>query len=235
MVTLLLARHGRSTSNTAGTLSGRTPGIELDEHGRGQALALGKRLRGLDLQLAVHSPLERCRQTLELAMEAAELEPQVREDPRVTECDYGEWSNRKLSELAGEALWRQVQDSPSTVTFPGGESMQEMASRMVRAVEATNQQLAESAGADAAWLLVGHGDPIKAVLSHALGQPLDEFQRIVVDPASVSIVRWPVAGESAQGRKPMVVAMNTTQGAVSAMIGAPAGPQLGGGLGSQSA
>lgn len=234
MTILLLVRHGRSTSNAAGTLAGRAPGVLLDETGESQAMQVGERLRGVALDAAVCSPVERCRRTMDLALGSAGLDLTVRTDERFTECNYGEWTGRKLSELADEPLWATVQKTPSQVHFPGGESMQQMAQRMVDGVQQTCRELAAEApeGTEPVWLLVSHGDPIKAVLSHALGQQLDDFQRIVVDPASVSIVRYPGAEQSTP---PLVLAMNTTAGQLRERLGQTApGPQLGGGLGSHS-
>ncbi|MEL4503925.1 MSMEG_4193 family putative phosphomutase [Luteococcus sp. H138] len=235
MTLLLLVRHGRSTANTAGILAGRTPGVTLDDHGESQAMGVGERLRGVALDAAVHSPLYRCRQTLELALASAGLATPVTEDARFTECDYGEWTGRGLSELNSEALWAQVQATPSQVVFPDGESMAGMAERMVTGVADWNRRLAEACpGKEPVWLLASHGDPIKAVLSDALGQRLDDFQRIVVDPASVSIIRYPTPDQAAQGQRPMVLAMNTTAGQLNQRLpSSPAGPELGGGLGSQ--
>lgn len=237
MTTLVLVRHGRSTSNTAGTLAGRTPGIELDERGRSQAMAVGERLRGVRLDLAVRSPMLRCEQTLSLALESAAMQPLVMVDEQASECDYGDWSNRALSELAEEPLWATVQAHPSQVVFPGGESMTAMAERMSGVVERGNARAAELApeGADPTWLLVSHGDPIKAVISQALGQDFDAFQRIMVDPASITLVYYP-SGDGKGAGAPMVIAMNTTEGQVTRRLPqAPAGhgPQLGGGTGSE--
>lgn len=233
MSLVVLVRHGRSTSNTAGTLAGRAPGITLDERGESQAMAVGERLRGVRLAAAVRSPMLRCEQTLNLALTSAGLTPPVHVDDRVTECDYGLWTGRSLAELTQEALWQQVQGNPSQVVFPEGEAMSAMAERMVASVQDWNARLAAPLGEpEPVWLLVSHGDPIKAVLSHALGQSLDDFQRIVVDPASISLVRFPSPGE--QGT-PTVIAMNTSAGQLAdRLAGAGHGPQLGGGLGSQA-
>lgn len=238
MTTLLLVRHGRSTSNTAGTLAGRTPGVELDEQGRSQAMTAGERLRGVRLDLAVRSPMLRCEQTLDLVLSSGAVAPVVEVDDEATECDYGDWSNRLLSDLAGEPLWREVQRHPSQVVFPGGESMAAMAARIARVVARGNERATALApeGAEPTWLLVGHGDPIKAVVSQALGQPFDDFQRIMVDPASITVIRYPSAGQADEGAHPLVVAVNTTEGQVARRLPqGPTGPapQLGGGTGSQ--
>ncbi|PRX98628.1 histidine phosphatase family protein [Allonocardiopsis opalescens] len=182
MSTVLFVRHGL-TAVTGSTLLGWTPGVPLDERGEAQAEAVARRLAGLPLAAVVTSPLERCRQTAE-AIAAGRAAPLV--DERFGECGYGEWTGRKLSELAKEPLWRVVQSHPSAVRFPGGESMTEVAHRAVGAVRAWNAEL----GADAVYAVCSHGDVIKAIVADALGLHLDQFQRIQIDPCSVTAVRY---------------------------------------------
>lgn len=181
MGTLILLRHGRTTANAAGILAGDLP-AELDEQGRAQATAVGERLAGVRLATVVTSPLLRCRQTLELALPGAV--PEV--DPRLTECGYGEWAGRPLKELAEDPLWSVVQQHPSAVTFPGGESMPAMSARAAAAVRARDAALEP----DAVWLACSHGDIIKSIVADALGLHLDLFQRINVEPASLTLIRY---------------------------------------------
>jgi probable phosphomutase (TIGR03848 family) len=190
MPTLLLVRHGRSTANTAGILAGWTPGVDLDETGRTQAAALPGRLAGIPLVQAVSSPLERCTQTLAPLLAARpELGPAAL-DERLGECHYGDWTGRPLKELAEEPLWRTVQDHASAAAFPGGESLRELSHRTVSAVREWNDKITAEHGADAVWLAATHGDVIKAILADALGLHLDHFQRISVEPCSVSAIRY---------------------------------------------
>jgi broad specificity phosphatase PhoE len=144
----------------------------------------------------------------------------VREDVRLVECDYGAWSGRQLSELAREPLWAQVQAHPASVVFPDGEAMADMAVRAVSCVRHWSAQHPEGVVG-----FVSHGDVIKAVLSDALGQPFDEFQRIVLGPGSLSAVAY--------GRdRPMVLSMNDTGRRLRVGPHAPAaGPTVGGGDG----
>jgi probable phosphomutase (TIGR03848 family) len=197
MATVLLVRHGRSSANTAGVLAGWTPGVHLDDVGQAQATALAARLAGLPLARVVTSPLERCRQTAARAVPGQEATP----DDRLGEVGYGSWTNRPLKELAREPLWRTVQAQPSAVVFPDGEAMGAMAARAVTAIREHDRAVTAEAGPDALWLACSHGDVIKAVLADALGLHLDAFQRIVVDPASVSIVRY-------TDSRPFVLRMN---------------------------
>jgi probable phosphomutase (TIGR03848 family) len=183
VATVLLLRHGRTSSNAEGGLAGHSP-VGLDEVGRAQAKAAGERLRALPLAAVVTSPLPRCRETVALALPGAE--PNV--DERLVECGYGDWQGRPLKELAEDPLWPVVQLHPSAVRFPGegGESMAAMAARAVTAVRDWNAAL----GKDAVWLACSHGDVIKAIVADALGLHLDLFQRIVIDPGSVTAIHY---------------------------------------------
>ncbi|MGW7355015.1 histidine phosphatase family protein [Streptomyces sp. NPDC054784] len=189
MPTLILVRHGRSTANTAGLLAGWTPGVALDELGREQAAALPGRLAGVPVAATVRSPLQRCGETL-APFAAARPDVPAHTDERIGECDYGDWSGRKLSELNGEPLMTTVQQHPSAAAFPGGESMRHMQARAVEAVRDWDARVAAEHGPDAAVLMCSHGDIIKAIVADALGMHLDLFQRIAVGPCSVTVIRY---------------------------------------------
>jgi probable phosphomutase (TIGR03848 family) len=189
VTTVLLVRHGRTTANDAGVLAGWTEGVSLDDTGQGQVRALAGRLAPVPLVAVVTSPLQRCRETTDLLVEGRDVP--VHPDDRLGEVRYGEWSGQELKKLAKEPLWKVVQSHPSAMTFPGegGESLRAMAGRAVDAVRDWNSQLGSDKN-EAAYAVVSHGDVIKAVLADALGMHLDQFQRLVVDPGSVSIVSY---------------------------------------------
>jgi probable phosphomutase (TIGR03848 family) len=206
VATVLLLRHGRTTANADGGLAGRRP-VELDDTGRAQAEAVAGRLAGVPLAAVVTSPLIRCRQTLQLSLPHAS--PTVEE--RLTECGYGEWEGQPLKKLAKEPLWRVVQQHPSAVVFPGGEAMAAMSARAVAAVRDWDARVTAEHGPDAIWLACTHGDVIKAIIADALGMHLDQFQRLVVDPASVTAIRYtPV--------RPFVLRLNDTGGSLAALV-----------------
>lgn len=200
-MTVILLRHGRSTANTSGTLAGRSTGVDLDDLGRAQAASVSARLAGLDLAAIVHSPLLRCARTIAPLAAEVDLTPVVEEG--LVEVDYGQWTGRAITELVGEPLWKVVQQHPSAATFPGGEALAQVQARAVAAVRAHDSRLAATHGRDVLWVACSHGDVIKAVLADALGTHLDGFQRIVADPASISVVRYTAT-------RPFVLRMNDT-------------------------
>ncbi|NJP45978.1 histidine phosphatase family protein [Actinacidiphila epipremni] len=191
MPTAILVRHGRSTANTQGVLAGWTPGVALDETGRAQATALAARLAALPLAAVVCSPLQRCQETVRPLLDTRAGLP-LHTDERIGECHYGDWTGRKLAELADEPLWTTVQRHPSAAVFPGpeGESLRSMQARAVEAVRDWNARIEVEHGADALYLLCSHGDIIKALAADALGMHLDLFQRISTDPCSVTAIRY---------------------------------------------
>jgi probable phosphomutase (TIGR03848 family) len=205
MATLILARHGRTTANATGVLAGRTKGVHLDERGTEQARAAAERLAGLPLAAVVTSPLERCRETARAITRAQSTPPGTATERGLVECDYGSWTGRELKALAKEPMWKTVQAHPSAAQFPEGESMAEMSARAVAAVRKWDARIEAEHGPDAVWVAVSHGDVIKAILADALGNHLDTFQRIMVDPASLSVVRYTPL-------RPFVVSMNTSAG-----------------------
>ncbi len=221
MPTVLLVRHGRTTANASGVLAGWTAGVGLDDTGREQVQALAARVAAANLPVSriVSSPLQRCRETAALVAERAAPGIPVGLDDRLGECRYGAWTGRKLSELAKEDLWRVVQDQPSGARFPDGddypgESMAGMQSRALEVVRQVDAEVRAACGADAIWVAVSHGDVIKAILADAAGAHLDQFQRIQVDPASVSVVRY-------TSRRPFLLRSNDIGGDLASLLPPP--------------
>lgn len=190
MATVLLVRHARSTANASGLLTGRQRGVHLDEVGREQAEALAQRLAAVPLTRIVSSPMERTRETAKAIVRAQAGQVPAGVDKGITECDYGEWQGQPLKDLMKHKLFTVVRNHPSAVVFPGGESMAAMSARASQTVRRLDATVTAEHGPDAVWVAVSHGDPIKAILADALGLHLDQFQRLHVDPASVSIVRY---------------------------------------------
>jgi len=195
---VLLIRHGL-TPTTGTVLPGRAPGLHLSEKGIQQAEAVAERLAEVRLAALYSSPLERARETAEPTERATGLAAIV--EPGLLECDFGAWTGEKLSRLAKLREWRTVQLAPSTFRFPDGESFVELQSRMIALLERLRS--AHPGGTVACF---SHADPIKALLTHAVGTHLDHFQRIDVGTGSISVIDWP------KGRSPIVRAVNSTHG-----------------------
>jgi probable phosphomutase (TIGR03848 family) len=205
VATLLLVRHGL-TEMTGPVLAGWTPGVHLDERGRRQAAELATRLAPVRVDAVVSSPLERCRETAG-AILAGRDGLGLQTDERLGEVRYGEWTGRKLEELAKEDLWKVVQAHPSAARFPGGESLAEAQHRAVSAVREWNDRL----GPEATYLICSHGDIIKAIVADALGLHLDQFQRIQADPAALTVIRYTEL-------RPFLVRLNDVGGRVDDLL-----------------
>ncbi|GAB2465671.1 histidine phosphatase family protein [Jatrophihabitans fulvus] len=206
MSTVLLLRHGL-TKMTGPVLAGRTPDLHLDERGEKQAAAVAERIAALPLTAIVTSPLERCVETAETVRGAQAGEPTWDVDDRLIECGYGDWTGKAIKDLTKDPLWKVVQTQPSAVRFPNGEALADMSARAVAAVRDWDQRL----GDDAVWVACTHGDIIKAIVADALGLHLDQYQRIVPDPCSVSVIRY-------TSTRPYVIRVNDTGGDLAAFV-----------------
>ena len=193
---LLLVRHGE-TPTTGMVLPGRAPGLHLSDRGRAQADRVAERLSGLSVDALYSPPLERACETAEPT--AARTGLGVKHDDGLLECDFGEWTGSAIADLAALPEWQTVQHSPSVFRFPGGESFPEMQARIVGALEALR-----AAHAGGVVVCFSHADPVKAAVAHALGTPLDLFQRIVISPGSVSAISF------VEGQDPAVLMVNST-------------------------
>ena len=207
MTTVVLVRHGL-THMTGPVLAGWTPDLHLDERGQAQAQAVAERLRPVPFDAVVSSPLDRCLDTA-AAILAGRDGLTLEVERRLGECRYGDWTGRPIKELVKDPLWKVVQNHPSAVVFPGpeGEALAHTQARAVEAVRAGNARF----GPDATWLACSHGDVIKAIVADAMGLHLDQFQRIVIDPCSVTVIRYTET-------RPFVVRVNDTGGGVADLL-----------------
>lgn len=186
MARLLLIRHA-PTAETGVRLTGRLPGVGLDEDGRRIAERTAGRLSDVKLKAVYSSPIERTRETAEIVARPHGLDPVIEDG--LVEVDYGTWSGRTLKSLYRLKAWRTVQMTPSRMVFPEGESLADAQRRAV----ATCERLADRHHNDSI-ALVSHSDVIQSILSHYLGQPLDMFARIVISAGSVSVIDLPRQG-----------------------------------------
>lgn len=197
MTTILLIRHAVNDFVKTGKLAGWTPGVHLNEAGQAQAAALGRRLAAAPIQHLYASPIDR---TMETAKAIAQHHPQLRvaANADIGEVRYGDWEGKNIKDLRQRKMWALVQEYPSRARFPNGETMRGVQVRTVNAIERLAQKHPSQMIA-----LVFHADLIKMTLAHYLGMHLDVFQRIVISPASISILQL---GHS----RPLVITMNDT-------------------------
>ncbi|NCZ67383.1 MAG: MSMEG_4193 family putative phosphomutase [Acidimicrobiia bacterium] len=193
---VLLVRHG-TTPTTGKVLPGRARGLHLSDHGREQAERAAERIGELGKVQAVYaSPLERARETA--APIGRAVHKPVRIERGLLECDFGQWTGASLKRLMKKPEWSTVQRTPSAFRFPDGESFLEMQTRIIDAVDTIRRRHPGKT-----VVCVSHADPIKAYVAHAMGTPLDLFQRIVISTCSITAV---LVGDGA----PIVLTVNST-------------------------
>ena len=222
---VVLIRHAHSEANEAGVLSGRKPNVHLSPRGVEQAKNLADRLGHFPISQIRISPMERCLESIEpwlqstIASKSPTLIPILDQD--LNEVDYGSWSGKKLSTLSRSKLWKVVQEMPSRMYFPDGEGIAQM---QIRAIKVVHNSI--SSNKKGALVIVSHGDVIKSIVASALAMQLDEFQRIIIDPASVSILDY-------SNGKPRVLLLNDTRSVVTELLQQPnrAKNLIGGGSG----
>jgi probable phosphoglycerate mutase len=180
MTHIFLIRHGHNDWADR-KLAGWTPGVRLSATGRQQAEALVERLAPIEFHAIYSSPLERTLETAAPLARATGLKVQRRRD--LGEVDYGDWQGKSLRQLSKKKEWSIVQLTPSAMRFPNGESLREMQSRAIGGIE--HIVAAHRKGTIAVF---SHGDVIKAVVAHFIGMPLDMFQRLMIAPASVTVL-----------------------------------------------
>ncbi len=207
MARLVFIRHAHSTANDAGILSGQLPGVSLSKKGKKQALELVERLGASSFDSARISPLQRCEETISpwLNSKYSQGLKSYFIDEALIEMNYGSWSGRKLSSLSREKLWKEIQERPSTVQFPHGERMKTM---QKRALSSVSDALAEKK--NGTHLFVSHGDVLKAVVASLLKMKLDDFQSLVIDPASVTVIDF-------DGSKSRLLAFNDSYSPIAPM------------------
>jgi probable phosphomutase (TIGR03848 family) len=224
MTRILLIRHAHSVANDRGILAGRSAGVVLTDHGKKQAIELAKRLQGISIASMHISPIERCHLTMAPFLDAATpaKRPKVFITDDLSEVDYGKWTGKKLSSLYRHKLWKTVQNRPSAMYFPDGEGLANVQVRAMRALH-------RAAATPGNQILVSHGDVIKSIVAAVLGTHLDNFQKIVIDPASVTVLDF-------DGTDFRVITLNSTTAAIADLVPAKkksiGNALLGGGSGS---
>lgn len=213
MTRIVLLRHAHSVANAKAILAGRTPGVKLSEQGLKESQEVAKRLQGVEFSAIRISPLERCAQTVEPLIAQLEQEgkkvaslPKIAIEEDLVEVDYGKWTGRKLSSLSKEKDWKIVQNTPSAMYFPEGEGLLQVQARGMRALNA----IAHSPG-QGTKLLVSHGDVIKAIVAGVIGTHLDHFQKIIIDPASISVLDF-------TGKDYRILTLNNTSSEIKSFL-----------------
>lgn len=169
MTVLLLARHGETHWTRTQRWQGHAD-PPLNRRGRAQARDLARQLVDESIDTIYSSDLRRASETA--AIVARALEREVRLDPELRENDFGDWTGLRRDEVERRFPHGAVLRKRGLKGWSGGESYEEMADRVVRAVSRIAAEHREEN-----VLVVTHNGPIRAIHAHALGVPYTEYRR----------------------------------------------------------
>lgn len=183
---LLLVRHAQSAWNAGRRFQGRAD-PELSEHGRAQAEALQRLLRGRRLTAVYSSPLRRARETAAIAAREHGLPVNVL--PELSELGLGRWEGVSVDEVIaedGERYQRWLR-APLDCPPPDGEPLPAVSDRVLSAMD----QIISAHPDGDELLVVGHGGIIGLYCCHILGLSLNALWRLRIDNASLTVVAPP--------------------------------------------
>jgi len=165
-----------------GILAGPDNSVKLSEKGRRESRIVSKHLQKIEFTHIYSSPISRCLQTVDPLTSAKPQIPLLLEE-RIQEMNYGDWNGKDLKSLSKKREWKSIQNQPSKFKFPQGESFTQLRKR----VQSFLNEIASKTGP---ILVVSHGDVIKMMLTCTLGLSTDNFQKFVIQPASISIIEY---------------------------------------------
>jgi probable phosphoglycerate mutase len=171
---LLLIRHAQTDYNREGRFYGRTD-VPLNDHGHGQARAIGRHLADRPLDVVWSSPALRALQTAGAVAEQNGNRPKIHTDPRLHELDYAAWEGLRFQEAHDRDpdLWHRWRAGEIPAPH-GGESL---ADGMARSAAWLAEIVASHPGQTLA--VVAHGGILQAlmcVLLHTPPQPLWQYR-----------------------------------------------------------
>jgi probable phosphoglycerate mutase len=175
----VLVRHG-AHDLIGKRLVGRGE-VHLNAAGREQADRLASKLAGARADAVFSSPLARAMETAQPI--ADRLGVRVEPAEQINEFEFGDWTGMSFSDLESLVEWRMFNVFRSGTAAPRGETMLEVQARAIGFMNALRDRRP-----DGRFVLVSHGDVIRAALLHLLGLHLDFFLRVEVDLGSASTV-----------------------------------------------
>lgn len=182
MLELWLLRHGETAWNVERRVMGRLP-IGLNAQGCAQVKAVRQGCAQVSFDAAHVSPAQRTMETAELLLDGSATP--IFPDEAFWEIDYGDWIEQPFPDADSLPMLRDYFEQPETSQIPGGERPIDAQARAVAGVESIRRRYDEGR-----VLVVSHADVIKATLVHFLQMRLNDWQRLSVRNASLSIVRF---------------------------------------------
>jgi len=186
MTEFWLVRHGQTDWNADERWQGHSD-IPLNAAGLEQAHQLAEKLAGQHFDAIYSSDLQRAVQTAEVI--GASLGLPYQTDPRLREIDLGQWEGMLESEVRQQfsSAWDERQQDPLNAHAPGGETLPEVAARLVQAFNAI-----ASTHPAGKLLVVSHGLALRTLLCLTHQLPLGNAYNGPWDNATWQVIGWPL-------------------------------------------
>lgn len=184
MTEFWLVRHGQTDWNLQGRYQGQAD-PPLNETGLQQAQVAAERLAGRRYAALYSSDLERARVTAEIIGKYLGLTVII--DPRLREVNQGAWEGLLVTEIQERypLEWEARQRDRLRFRAPGGESVQDVATRVWAAMD----EIAWRHPHDAV-IVVSHGLALATMLCRGRNIPLVQAQELIPDNAEVLHIEW---------------------------------------------
>lgn len=177
---IIFVRHGQTTWNIESRYQGHSD-TDLSDAGRLQAVQVADRLESEEIAAVYSSDLRRASDTASMIADRHDL--RVQTDPRLRECEFGEWEGLTVTEIRERyaEIYRRYQVDSVNQRAPRGERLESLVARVGEAVD----EIAERHPEDTV-VIAGHGGTVHAAICYMLGASLYTFRKIRIDNCSIT-------------------------------------------------
>jgi alpha-ribazole phosphatase len=184
MTHLCLIRHGQTNWNVQGRYTGQSD-IPLNGTGKIQAKSLIPQLQNRQIDAIFSSDLLRASETARIISDYFQIPVQL--DSRLREINQGVWEGQHLDDikLKYNEIWQQRETNPHNVRPPGGETLSEVSTRVITAIEEIASKYP-----DGAVLIISHGLAIALILCKIKDIPMEQAYDLIPSNTEPIWIDW---------------------------------------------
>ncbi len=183
LTSVYLVRHGQTAWNKEEIFRGRTD-VPLDETGQKQAELTGQYFSEMEIHAIYSSPLARAWETAQAIARFRNLK--VDRVEAMIDMSFGNWEGHAHQEIRkiDSETYRQWVESPHLARLPGGESLDDVRTRSMTALEALVRNHAGKS-----LVVVSHRVICKVLICGILGLDNSHFWQISQDATAINLIQ----------------------------------------------